>query len=242
MSTQDGTPAKGNTGPVSGPVSGPYKGWPANVRAKDAALTQGKKKSKRGKRHFPKTPPISITSLTDMVTMLLVYLLKTFATNPVEVKDSSIEVPRSTCLPDSTLPADVPPPDGCGEIEEATIVMLTGPQQKRLVNGVQQTSLVTPRIVVDGKPVVELDGATYRVPESLKDPASGGYVIVPLREALKRAKEIKEVTAQVTGNKFDGKVIILADKHTPYRVLTDVLVTCGESGFADFRFAVIRPE
>jgi biopolymer transport protein ExbD len=37
-------------------------------------------------------------------------------------------------------------------------------------------------------------------------------------------------------------VIILADKQTPYRVLTDVLVTCGESGFADFRFAVIRPE
>ena len=49
-----------------------------NVRAK--ASTR-KKKSKRGKRHFRATPPISITSLTDMVTMLLVYLLKTFATN-----------------------------------------------------------------------------------------------------------------------------------------------------------------
>jgi len=120
--------------------------------------------------------------------------------------------------------------------------MITGPQQKRTVNGVITLSLVTPRIIVDGKPVAELDGKTYRVPDNIKDPATGNFVIVPLREALKRAKEIKEVTAQVTGKKFDGKVIILADKQTPYRVLTDVLVTCGDSGFADFRFAVIRPE
>jgi biopolymer transport protein ExbD len=228
------------TGPIDG-GTGPYKGWPSEVRSKDAAHGPQKKK-KRGRRHVAKTPAISITSLTDMVTMLLVYLLKTFATNPVEVKDSSIEVPRSSCLPDSNLPADVPPPDGCGEIEEATIVMITGPQQKKMVNGVQQVSLVTPRIVVDGKLVAEMDGKTYRIPEALKDPASGGYVIMPLREALKRAKEIKEVAAQITGKDFDGKVIILADRQTPYRVLTDVLVTCGESGFADFRFAVIRPE
>jgi hypothetical protein len=120
--------------------------------------------------------------------------------------------------------------------------MVTGPQLKRTVNNVQRTELVTPRIVVDGASVAELDSRTYRVPDALKDPKSGNYVVIPLREALKRARQIKEVTAQVTGKKFDGKVIILADKQTPYRVLTDVLVTCGESGFADFRFAVIRPE
>ena len=224
---------------VSDGTSGPYQGWPADVRAK--ASTR-KKKSKRGKRHFAKTPPISITSLTDMVTMLLVYLLKTFATNPVEVKDSSIEIPHSICIPDAALKEGDTPVDGCGPIEEATIVMITGPQQKHSVNNQVQVSLVTPRIVVDGKPVAEMDPATYRVPNNIKDPATGNFVIIPLREALKHAKEIKEVAAQVTGKKFDGKVIILADKATPYRVLTDVLVTCGDSGFADFRFAVIRPE
>lgn len=221
-------------GPSDG--SAPYKGWPKELH------TPIRKKKPKGKRQFARTPPISITSLTDMVTMLLVYLLKTFATNPVEVKDSSIEVPRSICVPDDKQDPDTPPADGCGPIEEATIVMITGPQQKRIVNGVQTASLVTPRIVVDGKPVAELDDKSYRVPDAIKDPATGNFVIVPLREALKRAKEIKEVTAQVTGSKFDGKVIILADRQTPYRVLTDVLVTCGESGFADFRFAVIRPE
>jgi len=237
--TDPPTKSTGVVGSV-GDGSGPYQGWPKEVRA--TTNNNARKKSKRGKRHFPKTPPISITSLTDMVTMLLVYLLKTFATNPVEVKDPSIEIPHSVCIPDAAWKSDEPPPDGCGAIEEATLVMITGPQQKRTVNGVITQSLVTPRIIVDGKPVAELDSRTYRIPDSIKDPATGNFVVVPLREALKRAKEIKEVTAQVTGKKFDGKVIILADKQTPYRVLTDVLVTCGDSGFADFRFAVIRPE
>ena len=159
------------------------------------------------------------------------------------MKEPSIELPRSTCLPDERLvDTDIPPIDGCGPIEETTIVMLTGPRITRMINGVNQSAAVTPRIVVDGTPVAEMDAASYRVPDAIKDPASGNYVIVPLREALKKAKQIKEVTAQVTGKKFDGRVIILADRQTPYRVLTDVLVTCGESGFADFRFAVIKPE
>src|SRR4051794_18952245 len=141
--------------PPSDDGTAPFKGWPADLQA---ASTGKKKKSSRGRRHFKNTPGISITSLTDMVTMLLVYLLKTFATNPVEVKDSSIELPHSVCVPDANWKADMPPPDGCGAIDEATIVMITGPQQKRMVNNFVQISTVTPRIVVDGKPVAELDG------------------------------------------------------------------------------------
>lgn len=217
--------------------TGPYQGWPADVRKSSEGTAH-----RRKRRHFPRTPPISITSLTDMVTMLLVYLLSTFATNPVEVKDPSVEVPQSSCVPDDALPADELPPDGCGKIEETTIVMVTGPEVKRSTETGTKIQQVTPRILVNGQPIAELDAATYRVPEAVKDPASGGYVIMPLREALKREKAIKEVTAQLSGKSFDGRVIILADRRTPYRVLTDVLVTCGESGFADFRFAVIRPE
>jgi len=95
MST--GSPSDTRSTGVVADGTGPYAGWPAEVRAK--GNNPARKKSKRGKRHFPNTPPISITSLTDMVTMLLVYLLKTFATNPVEVKDPSIEIPHSVSSP-----------------------------------------------------------------------------------------------------------------------------------------------
>ena len=96
------SPGGGNDG------TAPYQGWPAS------AQTPPRKRKHKARRHFAGTPGISITSLTDMVTMLLVYLLKTFATNPVEVKDSSIEVPRSLCLPNDKQRTDVPPADGCG--------------------------------------------------------------------------------------------------------------------------------
>ena len=224
--------------------SAPYAGWPTPAKADGATR---KRKNARGRRKPIHTPPISITSLTDMVTVLLVYLLKTFATNPVEVKDSSIDLPVSSCKPDAKYAklereTGIPPPDGCGDVQETTIVMITGPKMKRFVQGQTVAVDSTPRIAVNSEPVVELDPATYRVADINKDPKSQGWVIVPLREALKRARELKEVTSQRSGKPFDGKVIILADKQTPYRVLSEVLVTCGESGFADFRFAVIKTD
>jgi len=208
----------------------PFAGW-----AKAGAPAK-RRKSVRGRRPLEHTTMISITSLTDMVTVLLVYLLKTFATSPIEIKDPSLELPRSICNPAPGSGAKEreggpPPRDGCGEIQETTIVMVTGPKKGR-----------TPRIAVNSDAILEMDAATYRIPEQFKDPASGGWVITPLRDSLKRAKEIKEISALRDGKPFDGKVVILADKDTPYRVLSEVLVTCGESGFADFRFAVIKPE
>jgi biopolymer transport protein ExbD len=230
MSTSSGSDSVTNHNEASGdgPVgdgTAPYAGWPAELQL--AAANAPKRKSKRGKRKPLTTPPISITSLTDCVTLLLVYLLKSFTTSPIEIKEPAVQLPVSTSK---------------DKIEDASVVMLTGPIAQKTVQGQRVEVSMVPRIVVDGKDVLALDEKTYRVPDDQKDKASGGYVILALRDALKKAKESQEITRQVTGKEFQGKVIILADKHTPYRVLTDVLVTCGEAGFGDFRFAVIRPD
>jgi len=221
MSNEPGSPNTSDEAVADG--TQPYTGWPADVLA--ASHEAPKKKSKRGKRKPMTTPPISITSLTDCVTLLLVYLLKSFTTSPIEVKEPSLQIPMSSSIE---------------KIEESTIVMLTGPVVKRQIGTETKLIPVVPHIIVDGKPVLDMDEKTYRVPDKDKDPRSGNYVIVSLREALKKAKEAKEITKAISGKDFSGKVIILADKATPYRVLTDVLVTCGDAGFGDFRFAVIR--
>ncbi len=215
-----------------GDGSAPYPGWGPQAPASGYR----RRKNKRGRRPTAHVATISITSLTDMVTVLLVYLLKTFATSPIEIKDPSLELPRSVCNPAPGSGAKEreggpPPRDGCGEIQETTLVMVTAPKKGRM-----------PRIAVNSEAVVEMDAGTFRVPDQYKDPNSGGWVIAPLRDALKKAREIKEISALRDNKAFDGKVVILADKDTPYRVLSEVLVTCGESGFADFRFAVIKPE
>ncbi len=222
--------------------SQPYPGWPEAIRQ----VPQKNRKSSRGRRKPIHTPPLSITSLTDAVTLLLVYLLKTFATNPIEVKDSAIQLPRSDCRPipgsgEKERKDGTRPRDGCGEVVETTIVMVTGPKTRNRPGAAPEV-VAPPRIAVNSDPVLELDASTLRVRAEDHDPESGGWVITPLRDALKKAKELKEVGALRDGKKFDGKVIILADRGTPYRVLSEVLVTCGESGFADFRFAVIKPD
>jgi biopolymer transport protein ExbD len=232
-----------------GPDDGRYAGWPAAVVAADAQARELRGRKRRKRRALPKIATISITSLTDIITVLLVYLLKTFGTNPIEIKDSSLEVPRSICnpAPGSGMrerQAGVLPRDGCGEVTETTVVMLTGPRMKRVVRGQEVFVDNVPRIAVNADPVLDLDPATYRVPDEYKDPNSGGWVIAPLRDALQIARKQHEIMSlrEREPKPFDGKVVILADRATPYRVLSEVLITCGEAGFADFRFAVIKPD
>lgn len=197
-----------------------------------------RRKRRRKRRNDAGPQPLSINSLMDIVTILLVYLIKSYATSPIEVKDPSIELPTSTSRE---------------TVEEATVVMITGPERKAPNPANPAQSIIvpnTPAIVVDGKPLTDrngnpvfLDTSTYRIPDAYKDPKTGNYVIIPLRERLREAREIQEATAEVSDKGgFTGKVVILADKRTPYRVLTDVLVTCGEAGFGEFKFAIVKDE
>lgn len=207
--------------------SQPFQGWGADIANAPSSRRQKRKKRRGGNEPAPMT----LNSLMDIVTILLVYLLKSYATSPIEVKDPSLELPLSTSQE---------------SVEEATVVMITGPE-KRVQNpdNPMQSIIVpnTPTIVVDGTPVVSLDPATYRVPAGEKDGESGGYVINALRSKLKEAREMQALTSEVSDRVgFSGKVVIIADKQTPYRVLTDVLVTCGQSGFGEFRFAIVKQE
>jgi biopolymer transport protein ExbD len=171
---------------------------------------------------------LTLNSLMDIVTILLVYLLKSYATSPIDVKDASVALPTSNSKEN---------------VEEATVVMITDPQRTvSNPNDPSQTILVpnVPAIVVDGAPLLDLDPATYRVPGDLK---TGDYLITSLQERLRQAKEMQMLTAESADTLgASGKVVIIADKQTPYRVLTEVLITCGAAGFGEFKFAIVKEE
>jgi len=203
--------------------SQPYAGWPEDVQEN---LPQKKKRRKR--RAVEKDQPLSINSLMDIVTIILVYLLKSYSTSPIDVKDPAIELPISSSQE---------------TVEDATVVMITGPKTKMPdPNNPGKAVIVdnVPAIVVDGKKVVELDPAAYRVRAADKDPKSGGFVISAVRDELINRKKVQEETAALTERDFTGKVVILADRNTPFRVLTEILVTCGEAGFGEFKFAIVK--
>ena len=92
-------------------------------------------------------------------------------------------------------------------------------------------------IVVDGKPVLELRNGI--VDPSLKQGGSSGFLITPLYKTLSEIRDRKKRTAQrFTNQPFVGDVQIIADKRTPYRTLSEVIYTLGQTEFKNLRFVV----
>lgn len=210
-----------------GDGSTPYAGWGDSVEIKQ----EGKKRRKRT-RALPEAGGLSINSLMDIVTILLVYLIKSYATSPIEVKDPSLNLPTSTTREN---------------VEEAAVVMVTGPVTKTLdAAGNPVPKENTPTLIVDGTPLFPLtpirganNETSWRIPDNQK---TGGFVVNSLKASLEEARKTQEMAAELTDREFSGKVVILADKQTPYRVLMDLLVTCGQAGFGEFKFAVVKDE
>ena len=44
----------------------------------------------------------------------------------------------------------------------------------------------------------------------------------------------------MAGQKFEAQLMIVADKTTPYRLLTEVLYSCGQAGYANYRLLVLK--
>jgi biopolymer transport protein ExbD len=92
-------------------------------------------------------------------------------------------------------------------------------------------------VAVDGKPVLELRNGI--VDPSLKQGGSSGFLIMPLYKTLSEVRDRKKRTAQrFTNQPFVGDVQIIADKRTPYRTLSEVIYTLGQTEFKNLRFVV----
>jgi len=90
-------------------------------------------------------------------------------------------------------------------------------------------------VVVDGKPILELRNGV--VDPSLKQGGSSGFLIMPLYKTLSDIRDRKKRTAQRFSNQpFVGDVQIIADKRTPYRTLSEVIYTLGQTEFKNLRF------
>jgi len=92
-------------------------------------------------------------------------------------------------------------------------------------------------VVVDGKPVLDLRNGI--VDPSLKQGGSSGFLIMPLYKTLGEIRDRKKRTAQrFTNQPFVGDVQIIADKRTPYRTVSEVIYTLGQTEFKNLRFVV----
>ena len=170
------------------------------------AAPGGAPKRKKPRRPVDEPGGLSMNSLMDIMTIILVFLLKSYSTDPVQLKGAP----------------DLKPPFSTANLKavESTVVTVT-------LNS----------ILVDDVKVVELDKGS--VAEA--DLSSGTFLIDPLLQKLNDEVEHQKRVYQYQKKKeFEGIVTIVADRHVPFKLLSQVMYTAGQAEYSKFKFMVVK--
>jgi biopolymer transport protein ExbD len=195
--------------------TGPGGGAPA---PKGATVVQYKaelRKAIRRAAHEPEVNFLNITAMLDIMTIILVFLLKTLG-------ESSAAVPQSD---DLRLPASI---------------MKKPPAQEGVLVTISKT-----QILVGDDKILTLPGreslAQAGVDARHKRSGPNDLFIVPLGNALMAARKTDIAVRRAKGlDPSSSEAIVIADKGTPYRLLMEVLFTLGQSEYGKYHLMVIQ--
>src|SRR5215813_4665971 len=150
---------------------------------------------------------LNITPMMDMMTIILVFLLKSFSSSAATITfDQNLQVPKST-----------------SQLKMKLAVAVTVTKKVILVEG----DAIAPINLGKVDPTVKRDG-------------ENGYYITPLVEILEKHAKREKKVAELTGQKFEGQLMLVADQTTPYRLLTEVIYSCGQAEYANYRLLVLK--
>jgi biopolymer transport protein ExbD len=149
-----------------------------------------------------------------MMTIILVFLLKSLSTSTASLPQSQdLQLPKSvlTTEPDSE-------PEGLPVIVSKSQIIVG-------------ESVVCP---------VPPDATQYGIEARYKRGSRNDYFIVPLGSALQAWRDTDKRIRMATGkDPTHSEAIIIADASTPYRLLTEVMYTLGQTEFAKFHMMVL---
>lgn len=170
---------------------------------------------KRKLRRQQEDGALNITSMMDMMTIILVFLLKSYSTDDVSVAPSKdLQVPISS--------SEKPP-------KLAVNVVVS--QREIVVDGKQVVVLGT-----------EQDANGMDVTTVPTDEKRGQLISALYEELLEKAETAKDL-AMRTGRaefEFKGEILLQCDKRLPFSVIREVMFTAGQAQFGNFRFVVIK--
>jgi len=150
---------------------------------------------------------LNITPMMDMMTIILVFLLKSFASTTSTITfDQNLQIPKSVT-----------------QLKPKLAVTVT----------------VTKRVLlVEGDGVAPINYG--RIDPAVKRDGENGYYITPLVDLLEKHAKREKKVADLTGQKFEAQLMIIADQTTPYRLLTEIIYSCGQAGYANYRLLVLK--
>ena len=186
-------------------------------RQKPASLAIYKRELRKAiarNRVEPEITFLNITAMMDMMTIILVFLLKSLSTSTASLPQSQdLQLPKSilTVEPDSE-------PEGLPVI-------------------VSKSQIIVGEAVVCPVPP---DAAQYGIEAKYKRGSRNDYFIVPLGSALQAWRDTDKRIRMATGkDPTHSEAIVIADQSTPYRLLTEVMYTLGQTEFAKFHMMVL---
>ncbi len=186
------------------------------------------KKDRGTRRDFSIESGLNINSIMDMMTILLVFILITITSNPLNIRqDDFLTLARST--------ANYNPEDA---------VPITITEQHILVD---RHAVVKVDCTVGGQVCQRADykrpGNYYSVDKSYKENGSASsFLIEPLYKRLDRMVKQQQSEAKELGGKYKFKHIatIICDRDIPFRLIAEVVHTAGMAGLGALRFAIIK--
>lgn len=197
------------------PPAGAGTGTPPAAHQKRGSMALYKRELRRAlhrNRAEPEINFLNITAMLDMMVIILVFLLKSMS-------QSSASLPQSS---DLTIPKSV---------------LTTEPSQEGVAVVVSKTSIIVDDQVVATVPA----DATHGVEGKYKRSGATDLYVVPLANALQNWRERDRQVRLATGqDPSSSEAIIIADANTPYRLLTEVLFTLGQTEFAKFHLMVMQ--
>ena len=197
------------------PPVAPGGAGPATPKASIVRYKAELRKAVRRNAQDPEINFLNIVAMLDIMTIILVFLLKTLG-------ESTAAVPQSD---DLRLPNSI---------------ILTQPPQEGVVVTISKT-----QILVGDDKVLTLPGreslAQSGVDARFKRSGPNDLYIVPLGNSLQAARRTDRVIRQAKGlDPSTSEAIIIADQTTPYRLLIEVLFTLGQNEFGKYHLMVIQ--
>ncbi len=158
---------------------------------------------------------LNITAMLDIMTIILVFLLKSLG-------ESAGSVPQSE------------------DLQIPTSVLKTEPSQEGVVVTVSKS-----QILVGDSRVLTLPSRESMVQTGVgannKRNGPNDLYVTPLGNALNEARKSDKLIRQKKGlDASSSEAVIIADKTTPYRLLVEVLFTLGQNEFGKYHLMVMQ--
>ena len=172
----------------------------------------GRKKSRRASPEAG----LTITSMMDMMTIILVFLLKSYQTDDVSVAPSEdLQIPISSAEKTPKLAVNI--------VVSRKDVVVDGNFVLDIERGINEDT---------GEEELSIPADEKR-----------GQLISKLYDVLlEKAQTAKDIGTRAGDDSLDfkGEILLQVDKRMPFSVVREVMFTAGQAQFGNFRFVVIK--